>query len=210
MDALWLFALFVFGIVVVPGMDMAFVLSSALVDGARAGLAAVAGLVVGGIAHVAMGSLGVGFLLQHFPLAFNALLLAGAAYVAWMGWMLWRHPATLADVQDQPPRPLRQTFGRAVMTCLLNPKAYVFMVAVFPGFLATRERPLWLQAVALGAIVAVTQAAVYGAVALSAGGLRSRLRANLKTQTRIARSVAALLMATAAWTVWQGWTRIAG
>ena len=37
---LCLFALFVFGIVVVPGMDMAFVLSSALVDGRRAGLAA--------------------------------------------------------------------------------------------------------------------------------------------------------------------------
>lgn len=209
MDPLWLFALFVFGIVIVPGMDMAFVLSSALVDGARAGLAAVAGLVVGGIVHVAMGALGVGWLLQHFPAAFNALLLAGAAYVAWMGWTLWRHPATLGEVQDQPSRALGQTFGRAVMTCLLNPKAYVFMVAVFPGFLATRDRPLWLQAVALGAIVAVTQAAVYGAVALGASGLRSRLRSSVATQTVVARGVAALLVATAGWTVWQGWSRIA-
>ena len=209
MDPLWLFALLSIGIMVVPGMDMAFVLSSSLVDGARAGLAAVAGLVVGGIVHVAMGSLGVGWLLQNFPTAFNVLLLAGAAYVAWMGWMLWRHPATLGEVQDQPSRALRQTFGRAVMTCLLNPKAYVFMVAVFPGFLATRDRPLWLQAIALGAIVAVTQAAVYGAVALGAGGLRQRLRASATMQIRVARSVAALLIATAAWTVWQGWSRIA-
>ena len=37
MDPLWLFALFVFGIIVVPGMDMAYVLSSSLVDGRRAG-----------------------------------------------------------------------------------------------------------------------------------------------------------------------------
>ena len=209
MDPLWLFALFVFGIVLVPGMDMAFVLSSALVNGVRAGLAAVAGLVVGGMVHVAMGSLGIGWLLQNYPTAFNILLLAGAAYVAWMGWMLWRHPATLGEVQDQPSRAMRQTFGRAVMTCLLNPKAYVFTVAVFPGFLATRDRPLWLQAIALGAIVAITQAAVYGAVALGAGGLRQRLRASTTTQTHVARSVAALLMATAAWTVWQGWSRVA-
>ncbi|HET6827406.1 MAG TPA: LysE family transporter, partial [Ramlibacter sp.] len=92
MEHLWLFALFVFGIIVVPGMDMAFVLSSALADGRRAGLAAVAGIVAGGMVHVAMGALGVGLVLQVFPAAFNAVLVAGALYVAWMGWGLWRRP----------------------------------------------------------------------------------------------------------------------
>ena len=39
---LWLFASVVFGVVVLPGLDMGFVLGSALVGGRRAGLAAVA------------------------------------------------------------------------------------------------------------------------------------------------------------------------
>nr|WP_255413720.1 LysE family transporter [Rhodoferax sp. TS-BS-61-7] len=90
MEHLWLYAVLVAGIVVLPGMDMAFVLASTLVDGRRSGAAAVAGIVLGGMVHVAMGALGVGLLLQHFPLAFNALLLAGSLYVAWMGYGLLR------------------------------------------------------------------------------------------------------------------------
>jgi threonine/homoserine/homoserine lactone efflux protein len=114
MDHLWLFALFVIGIVVVPGMDMAFVLASSLVDGRRAGFAAVAGLVAGGAVHVAMGALGVGLLLQVMPAAFNVLLVCGALYVAWMGVGLWRSPATLTQVQQAESSPPSRTFGRAM------------------------------------------------------------------------------------------------
>lgn len=202
MEHLWLFALFVFGIIVVPGMDMAFVLSSALADGRRAGLAAVAGIVAGGMVHVAMGALGVGLLLQIFPAAFNAVLVAGALYVAWMGWGLWRQPATLAGVEEQAPRPLRQTLARAVATCLLNPKAYVFMVAVFPQFIHPERGAIALQALVLGIIIAVMQTLVYGAVALGATGLRTGLARSAGRQVLLARVVALLLMGTAAWTLW--------
>ena len=205
MDPLFVFALFVFGIIVVPGMDMAFVLSSALVDGRRGGLAAVGGTVVGGMVHVAMSSLGIGLLLQLWPAAFNAVLLAGALYVGWMGWMLWRHPATLGEVQEDARRPLGQTFSRALVTCLLNPKAYVFMLAVFPQFIHPERGGMLQQAVVLGAIIAVTQALVYGAVALGAAGLRSGLARNRQKQEWMARTVAVLLMATAAWTLGRGW-----
>ncbi len=55
-----------------------------------------------------------------------------------------------------------------MLTCLLNPKAYVFMLAIFPQFLRPERGQLWLQAAVPGLVVAVTQAAVYGAVALGA------------------------------------------
>jgi threonine/homoserine/homoserine lactone efflux protein len=205
MDHLWLFALFVLGIVVVPGMDMAFVLASSLVDGRRAGLAAVAGTVAGGVVHVAMGALGVGVLLQLFPAAFNVVLAVGALYVAWMGVSLWRSPATLTEVRPGESRRPSQTFARAMATCLLNPKAYVFMVAVFPQFLRPAQGKLALQALAMGAIIAATQALVYGAVALGAAGLRTRLADSRSTQVVIARAVAVLLVTTAVWALWTGW-----
>ena len=44
---LLLFAALVFGIVVLPGLDMAFVMGSSLTAGRRHGLAAVAGVVTG-------------------------------------------------------------------------------------------------------------------------------------------------------------------
>jgi len=205
METLWLFALLVFGIIAMPGMDMAFVLSSALADGRRGGMAALGGIVAGGFAHVLMGAAGIALLLQAVPAAYNALLLAGAAYVGWIAWNLWRHPGALADVPTAAPRSPRQTFGRALATCLLNPKAYIFTVAVFPQFLRPGEVPLAVQATAMWLIVAATQVLVYGAVALGADGLRRRLLRSERAQHRLARNVALLLAGTALWSLWHGW-----
>ncbi|HEY0825980.1 MAG TPA: LysE family translocator [Ramlibacter sp.] len=204
-EALWLFTLLAFSIMVVPGMDMAFVFSSALAAGRRAGFAAVAGMVAGGAVHVLMGALGVGLLLQLFPGAFHALLVAGAAYVAWIGWSLWRSPATLGDAPAGAPQGLDRTFVRAMATCLLNPKAYLFMVAVFPQFIRPAEGLPALQALVLGGIIALAQAIVYGAVALGASGLRASLATSATLQVRISRAVAVLLVAVAVSTLVHAW-----
>jgi threonine/homoserine/homoserine lactone efflux protein len=186
-------------------MDMAFVLASTLVDGRRSGTAAVAGIVLGGMAHVAMSALGIGLLLQHFPLAFNALLLAGSLYVAWMGWGLLRNTQALSEVQDQPSRPLHSTFARATLTCLMNPKAYIFMLAVFPQFIRPQLGGIIAQSIALGAITSVVQTAVYGSVVLAAAQLRVWLRGSSASQTAFSHGLGALLMLTAGWTLWMGW-----
>jgi threonine/homoserine/homoserine lactone efflux protein len=201
----WLYFVLVAGIIVLPGMDMAFVMASALVDGRRGGAAAVAGIVAGGMIHVAMGALGVGLLLLSAPGLFNALLVAGALYVAWLGWCLMRGARALDEVREQASRPLWSTFGRAVLTCLLNPKAYVFMLAVFPQFLRSEYGPLVAQAILLAAITSATQAFVYGGVAVGAAGLRGWLQTNPRAQVLMGRSVGALLLLVAAWTAWQGW-----
>lgn len=202
---LWLFALLVFGIIVLPGMDMAFVLASSLLDGRRAGFAAVSGLVAGGAVHVAMSFVGFGLVLQAFPAAFNALLIAGSLYIGWIGWSLLRGAGALGEIAEVPSRSLPQTFGRALATCLLNPKAYVFMLAVFPQFLRPEHGDLAAQALVLALIIAVTQFLIYGAVALGAGGLRGWLRTSARGQVLFGRGVGLLLLATSAWALWQGW-----
>lgn len=54
-EHLWLYFALVAGIVIVPGMDMLFVLANALVGGRRAGMAATAGIMLGGAAHTVIG-----------------------------------------------------------------------------------------------------------------------------------------------------------
>ena len=61
---LGVFFVMVLGIIVMPGMDMAFVLANALAGGKRRGLLAVAGIVVGGACHVVAAALGLGLLLK--------------------------------------------------------------------------------------------------------------------------------------------------
>jgi len=203
-----LYFVMVAGIIVLPGMDMAFVMASALAAGRRAGFAAVGGIVVGGVIHLLMGATGVGLILVAAPRLFNALLIGGALYVGWIGVALLRGASALGEVRDDTRRTLPSTFGRAVLTCLLNPKAYVFMLAVFPQFLRPEYGSIVAQSVVLGAITASTQAAVYGAVALGAAGLRGWLRANGTAQVGLGRAVGALLIGVAVWALLEGWQRV--
>lgn len=202
---LWLFFVLVFGVVVMPGMDMAYVMASSLVGDRKAGFFAVAGIVVGGMLHVLMGVLGVGLLLKTFPQAFNIMLLAGSMYIVWIGWSLLRGATALDEVTETSPKTMTATFSRAFVTCLLNPKAYVFMLAIFPQFIRNEYGPIAMQALALGGIIALTQILVYGAIVFGAGSMRVWLRSNKTGQIRLGQTIGVILIAAAIWTGWQGW-----
>jgi threonine/homoserine/homoserine lactone efflux protein len=205
---LWLFTLMVLGIIVLPGMDMAFVLASALAGGRQRGMAAVAGIAAGGVIHVLMAALGVGLLLGLYPLAFNALLLLGSLYIVYIGWTLWNGAGALGAVAAAPQRSNWQTAWRGMLTCLMNPKAYIFMVAVFPQFIRPAYGPFATQAVAMGLIIASTQCLVYGAMAWGAGGLQGWLGRHPAKQILLGRSVGVLLMLAALFTGVQGWRQL--
>ncbi len=197
-NPLWLYALLVAGVIALPGMDMAFVAASGLAGGVKRGSAALAGIVAGGGVHMAAGLLGLGLMLQASPWLFNALLLGGSVYVAWLGWPLLRHgPALSAQAQGVTGGTWAATAWRGLLTCLLNPKAYVFSVTVLPAFL-TREP---LRALSLAGITAGAQLLIYGLVLLAAARGRQRFAAS----PWLARGVGLLLLVTAALALWRGW-----
>lgn len=208
---LWLFFAMVFGVIALPGMDMAFVASSALTAGLRGGLVAVAGIVAAGMLHVAVGATGVAALLVLWPAAFNALLVAGAAYMVWIGASIL-HSASRMQSADAAAAPSHAAAGsattifrRAALTCLLNPKAYAFMLAVFPAFIRSADHTLPAQAVRLGTVIALTQFAVYGAVALFVAQARRWSGASPRGQRWAARTVGFALIAGAVATVAFAW-----
>lgn len=204
----WLYFVLVAGIIAVPGMEMAYALSSSLVNGRRAGFAAVAGSVVGQGAHVLISAMGIGLLLQVSPVGFNALLLAGALYVAWMGYSMMRSPGALGELGEHPRISAWRTFARGMTTCLLNPKAYVFMIAVFPQFLKPHYGSLIAQSIILWFLGAIAQIAIYGAVVLAAVQFRDWLRHSERNQKTVARTVGLLLIATSVWTLSSGWVSL--
>lgn len=202
---LWAFFLLVFGIVLLPGLDMAFVLGTTLTGGRRTGLTAMSGIVAGGICHVTMATLGISVLLRAFPAAFNGLLLAGALYIAWIGISILRsRTGFVSSVPGETLSPVA-AFRRGLVTSLLNPKAYLFMLAVFPQFLRPEYGVIWLQAMVLWVIIAATQISVYGGVAVAAGQARQWLTGNSAAMTIIARTVGVLLLIAAVAAAVDGW-----
>ena len=202
---LWLFFLLVFGVVLLPGLDMAYVLASALVGGRRAGIAATAGVVAGGVVHVTMGAFGIMAVLRLFPTAFNAVLVAGALYIAWIGITLLRSRTALGELPAQQHRTQTATFRQGMVTCLLNPKAYLFMLAIFPQFLKPQYGALWVQAVVMWLIIAMTQIAIYGGMALGGDRVRAWLATRPAANAALAKGVGAILLATAFYTAYEGW-----
>jgi threonine/homoserine/homoserine lactone efflux protein len=184
---LWLFALLVLGVVALPGLDMACVLGNTLSGGRRRGFAA----------------------------------LAGALYIAWIGVSLLR-AASSAPAPDtaragdgeslRAPVPAAASpaaaFRQGLATSLLNPQAYLFMLAVFPQFLQPAPGTLWLQVAVLWLVIAANQAAVYGGLALLAGQVRDWLGRSPGAGLFGARVVGVLLLGVAVFTGVEGWQRL--
>ncbi|GAB2842108.1 LysE family transporter [Pseudoduganella ginsengisoli] len=202
---LWLYFAVVFGIVILPGLDMAFVMASSLLGGRRAGMAAVGGIVAGGFCHLAMTTLGIAMVLQLWPGLFNTLLLAGAAYIAWMGWTFLHSDSVFQPSHSREVLAPAVIFRRAMMTSLLNPKAYLFMLAIFPQFLHTDDGPLWMQSGVLGAITAATQIGVYGVLALAASHATGWFASHPRAAAVTAKAMGVLLLATACASAAQAW-----
>jgi threonine/homoserine/homoserine lactone efflux protein len=203
---LWLFFTLLFGIIVVPGMDMIFVLANALTRGRSAGLAATGGIVAGGLVHSLYGAVGVGLLATLVPVLFKPLLIAGALYMAWIGVTLIRSAITVGEVAAADARSNWEAFRRGFVTCLINPKAYLFMLAIYPQFLRPDFGPLAPQALVMAAMTAGTQLCVYGTLALAAARTRAGLLRHAGATVWVGRMAGLLLLCVSAATFWEGAT----
>ena len=202
---LWLFFVFVLGIMLLPGLDMAYILGSALAGGRRSGYLALAGVAAGGTCHVIAGVLGISVLLKLYPAAFRFMLLAGALYIAWIGFSILKSASAFHLHPEGSRRGPWATFRQGMVTCLLNPKAYLFMLAVFPQFLRPEYGLLWMQGVVMWLIILLGMASVYGPLAYGAGGFRVWLEKNPSSAVNVSRGVGAMLMAVAVFTAVDGW-----
>lgn len=204
---LWLFCAFVFGVMVLPGLDMAYIVGSALSGGRNNGFIALAGVVAGGFCHVVLAALGISAMIRVIPDAFNAFLFAGAAYIAWIGISLWRTADPLPiEVPAEPAvRRTGSTFARALAICLMNPKAYLFMLAVFPQFFRPEYGSLLAQTVALSLIIALNQCLVYGCLVLVSGRVSVWFATKSSARQVVSRSVGTMLIGAALLTGFEGW-----
>lgn len=177
------FATAVFAVVITPGADMAIILTSTLGGGRSAGLAAVGGVATGGLAHILFSMVGLTAIVAAIPAALTVLGWVGAAYLLWLGTTFLRADGGDGLTGGTGSITPQEAWRRAVVTNLLNPKAYLFMLAIFPQFIRPDGWPVWLQASLLGALLLAIAIPVYSGLALAAAhmgrGLTTRPRATL-------------------------------
>jgi threonine/homoserine/homoserine lactone efflux protein len=128
------FLLTSFVIVAMPGTGALITLSAGLSRGARAGIIAAFGCTLGIVPHLIAAVTGTAALLRASGVAFDALRIAGVAYLVLMAVLTWRDRSELVVEEDQPARSPARVIGSAMLSNLLNPKLTVFFFAFLPQF----------------------------------------------------------------------------
>lgn len=201
---LWIFFILVVGIIALPGSDIAFVIGNTLAGGCSGGVAALSGIVLGGIAHSLMAYLGIGLILQTVPGAFSVMLYAGAVYLLWLGYQLLKTDPGPRSAPSTSTRSNLITMGQGVITCLLNPKAYFFMFAIFPQFIQPDKGYFGIQVIILGMIISLVQIAIYGGSAWSVSKLTGRFSSSRTLEIKLSRAMGVFLIVIACLSVARG------
>lgn len=150
------FALVAAVVTISPGADTLLVVRNALRGGRRDGILTAAGIGCGLYFHALLSAVGVSAILAHSAQAFLALRIAGAAYLAWLGFQSLRagiRGTPLKRPEEVPPTtlPAARSFREGLLTNLLNPKVIVFYLALLPQFLSPRD-PVLVKSLLLAAI----------------------------------------------------------
>jgi threonine/homoserine/homoserine lactone efflux protein len=121
-------------IVAMPGTGALITLSAGVSRGARASVIAAFGCTLGIVPHLVAAVTGTAALLRASGTAFDALRLAGIAYLLFMATATWRDKSELVVHDKQAVRSPARVIGSAMLSNLLNPKLTVFFFAFLPQF----------------------------------------------------------------------------
>lgn len=166
-----IFALAALAMNAAPGPSNLYVLSRSLAQGAAAGLVSALGLALGNLFHVALAVAGLAALLRYAPALYDAIRLAGAAYLIYLGIKMLRAPGTSLPTEALGRRPLGRVLFDAALVEMLNPKTALFFLAFLPQFVEPAAGPAAPQLLLLGLIVTLTALPCDSLVALAGARL---------------------------------------
>lgn len=116
-----------------PGPDILTVIARGGVSqGRKPALVSVAGFTLSCINHTLILVIGIAVLLKALPTAFNIIKYIGAAYLAYIGIQIIRHPKHVRTLHSKKEAGLKKTFRQSILANLLNPKVALFFLAFLP------------------------------------------------------------------------------
>lgn len=217
---IWTYLLGTVAIVLLPGPNSLFVLTTAARGGVRDGYRAAAGVFLGDTVLMVLAAAGVASLLRTYPPLFMAIKYAGALYLGYVGftmlrgaWRRWRDrtgpdpdaptgPAAPAAVPAKVPvaasasaeAPVRRPFRRATLISLFNPKAILFFVSFFIQFVDPSYPYPAVSFLLLGLVAQLTSATYLTVLIVSGARLAARLGRRRRLAAGLSTGVGALFL----------------
>jgi threonine/homoserine/homoserine lactone efflux protein len=133
---------------ITPGADMAMVSRSVLTGGRREAFATTLGILAGCLVWALVSAAGVAAVLAASKTAYDALRLAGAAYLVWLGvqsLLAARRGDYRVAPDERPASGRRAAFRQGLLTNLFNPKIAIFYSTFLPQFIGPGDPALLLS-----------------------------------------------------------------
>ena len=137
MENLSLFIIATLFLAMTPGQDFIYVMIRSISQGARAGIVAIAGLMIGVTLHTLAAATGVAAVLLTSSYAFTAIKLIGAVYLIFIGIQAFRQKGNLDLNKPRDKASDIQLLKEGVISSTLNPKLAIFFMAFLPQFIAS-------------------------------------------------------------------------
>ena len=162
-------------ITLVPGPTVTVIIANSLAHGTRAGMLNVAGTQLGLALMMLILIVGLSSVIEAMGWLFDWLRIAGALYLAWLGWKLLRSPDVMFESQ-KAEKPAGGFLLQGFLILMANPKALLWFGAFIPQFVDPKGNyvaQIALLGVTAMAVALVTDAA-YAILTGRAGALLSR------------------------------------
>ncbi len=171
-DVLVTFLVASVGLTLAPGPDILYVLSQSLSFGWQKGFTVALGLVSGLILHTLGVALGLGFLIEHYPVVFTLIKFSGAAYLLYLAYTSWVEKRTISQA-NQSNQPTKKDFMTGFVMNVSNPKVSLFFLGFFPAFRFHDSWPMPLQFTLLGFIFMLQALLIFFGVSFFSGRFKS-------------------------------------
>ncbi|VVE58897.1 amino acid transporter [Pandoraea iniqua] len=171
----WLYVVTVFFVSATPGPNMLLVMTHGARHGLRPAAGTMAGCMTALIAMMSISAAGLGAVLKAWPMVFDTLRYAGAAYLIYLGYKSWRSPVDTRDAASLGASAVAEDssfsklFKSGFLVAASNPKAILFAAAFLPQFIDPVAAKLPQFSILLGtfAVIEMSWYLVY-----ATGGLR--------------------------------------
>jgi RhtB (resistance to homoserine/threonine) family protein len=139
---IWTYLIPITLLTLTPGVDTVLIIRNTTRGGWWDGALSSLGICCGLFVHATVSAVGISMILLQSAWAFQALKLAGAAYLVWLGIVSLRNAARKGEILQLNGRTgpvyqfsVRRSLVEGFLSNVLNPKAVVFYMAFLPQFI---------------------------------------------------------------------------
>ncbi|WP_176082516.1 LysE family translocator [Martelella sp. HB161492] len=178
-------------VVLIPGTGVVYTLAIGLSQGRRASIAAALGCTIGIVPAIAASILGLAALFHTSAIAFQAVKIAGVAYLVYLAWMTLKERGAMAvSSAGMKTRSMAGVVRDGFLLNILNPKLSVFFLAFLPQFIDAGRGSALLQMLELSATFMVMTFIVFVIYGQLSALMRDRVLSSERVMVWMRRSVA--------------------